>query len=146
MDTRWYHRLNVRRKAFHRPYRKPEKARNEAQNSWSPLKQWKCYVTAPRSSTWCDKTVDSFPLTAQQLYLSSRNLRYSEQSCWDRGVNHGGLEASKKILGAYASLCLCKRGTKLYKNYLKNWLYYLDIDHWTLDYIILEELYETLGT
>lgn len=40
------------------------------------------------------------------FYLSSRNLRYSEQSCCDLAVNHGGLEASKNTRGAYASLLI----------------------------------------
>lgn len=40
-----------------------------------------------------------------KLYLSRRNLRYSEQSCWEPALNQGGREASKKFLGAYAALC-----------------------------------------
>ena len=37
-------------------------------------------------------------------YLSRRKRRYSEQSCWEPALNHGGREDSKKFLGAYAAL------------------------------------------
>lgn len=40
-----------------------------------------------------------------EVYLSRRNLRYSEQSCWEPTLNQGGRDASKKFLGAYAALC-----------------------------------------
>lgn len=40
-----------------------------------------------------------------KTYLSRRNLRYSEQSCWEPALNQGGRDASKKFLGAYAALC-----------------------------------------
>lgn len=57
------------------------------------------------------------------LYLSRRNRRYSEQSCWEPTLNQGGRDASKKFLGAYAALCR-KQTSTTWSNtvsYAVNW-------------------------